>query len=69
MVAEYMVHGTCGKHNPMSSCMKNGRCSKNYPKEFHEKTTVDEKMILQFIKDRTTKDLLLKLTSNWIITR
>jgi hypothetical protein len=37
-----MVHGPCGRYNPRCSCMKNGRCSKNYPKEFHETTNVDE---------------------------
>jgi hypothetical protein len=42
LVAEHMVHGPCGLYNPKCSYMKNGRCSKNYPKDFHEATTVDE---------------------------
>jgi hypothetical protein len=42
MVAEHMVHGPCGKYNPKCSCMKNVKCSKNYLKEFHETTSVDE---------------------------
>jgi hypothetical protein len=42
LVAEHMVHDLCGRYNPRCSCMKNGRCSKNYSKEFHEITIVDE---------------------------
>jgi hypothetical protein len=42
LVAEHMVHVPCGKLNPNSPCMKNGRCSKNYPKPFHDQTTIDE---------------------------
>jgi hypothetical protein len=26
MIAEHMVHGPCGKHNPMSSCIKLDNC-------------------------------------------
>jgi hypothetical protein len=40
LVAEHMVHVPCGKLNPNSPCMKNGRCSKNYPKPFHDQTTI-----------------------------
>ena len=41
LVEEFMVHGPCGHYNPQSPCMKDGVCSKHYPKEFNEETTID----------------------------
>lgn len=39
-VAAFMMHGPCGDANPHCSCMVDGKCSKNYPKEYYEKTTI-----------------------------
>jgi len=36
-----MVHGPCGAHNLLSICMKDGNCSKCYPKTFQESTFID----------------------------
>ncbi|XP_072069540.1 uncharacterized protein [Arachis hypogaea] len=41
-VQNYMVHGLCGPYNKNSPCMKNGSCSKFYPKEFRQRTLIDE---------------------------
>jgi hypothetical protein len=37
-----MVHGPCGAANPKAPCMRDGICTKQYPKEFCEETTFDE---------------------------
>jgi hypothetical protein len=42
LVIEHMIHGPCGRDNPNASCMKDGRCSKNYPKNFQDETIFDE---------------------------
>ena len=43
LVAELMMHGPCGEDNPKCPCMKDGLCSKKFPKEFQEETSIDDK--------------------------
>ncbi|GFU44116.1 helitron_like_N domain-containing protein [Trichonephila clavipes] len=37
-----MVHGPCGSYNPRSPCMRNGICSKRFPKPFSTETVTGE---------------------------
>ncbi|XP_058742338.1 uncharacterized protein LOC131614807 [Vicia villosa] len=41
LVKSHMVHGPCGLANKRSICMKDGKCSKYYPKKFQPNTIVD----------------------------
>jgi len=41
LVAEHMIHGLCGPQNPTCPCMKDGKCSKHFPKPYHEETSVN----------------------------
>ncbi|UYV76902.1 hypothetical protein LAZ67_14002340 [Cordylochernes scorpioides] len=42
IVMKQMVHGPCGVLNTNSPCMKDGKCSKKYPKGFCETTSTTE---------------------------
>ncbi|XP_057756526.1 uncharacterized protein LOC130975811 [Arachis stenosperma] len=42
VVTKYMIHGLCGRLRPSSPCMKDGKCSKFYPKRFVDQTSFDE---------------------------
>jgi hypothetical protein len=37
-VVDFMLHGPCGHDNPTCPCMKDGACSKQFPKAFQENT-------------------------------
>ncbi|CAG4984962.1 unnamed protein product [Colias eurytheme] len=42
IVKSHMVHGPCGTLNPSSPCMKDGRCTKRFPKNFTIETITGE---------------------------
>lgn len=37
-----MVHGPCGALNPKAPCMEDNKCTKGYPKQFRDNTSMDE---------------------------
>ncbi|XP_076891440.1 uncharacterized protein LOC143542841 [Bidens hawaiensis] len=41
LVREFMIHGPCGIANNNCPCMIDGKCSKNFPKKFHDFTSID----------------------------
>ena len=41
LVQEFMLHGPCGEANIYCQCMKDGKCSKKYPKPFRSETSFD----------------------------
>jgi hypothetical protein len=70
MITEHMVHDPCGKYNPKCSCMKNEKCSKNYPKEFHETMTVHENGFVVYKRPKNERFVIksgIKLDNHWIV--
>ncbi|XP_061352356.1 uncharacterized protein LOC133297255 [Gastrolobium bilobum] len=41
-VTSYMMHGPCGANNYKSPCMKEGKCTKKFPKGFCSRTIIDD---------------------------
>ncbi|XP_076925699.1 uncharacterized protein LOC143588627 [Bidens hawaiensis] len=48
LVSELMIHGPCGAHNRTCSCMFDNKCSKNFPKNFRDATSVDSQGYPQY---------------------
>lgn len=42
LVKTHMIHGPCGFASRSSPCMKDGKCSKYFPKQFQLETIVDQ---------------------------
>lgn len=42
IVCDNMIHGPCGNDQPFMPCMKKGKCSKRFPKDFTDHTYIDE---------------------------
>ena len=41
-VKNFMMHGPCGQLNNKCPCMRDGKCTKNFPKSFVNQTSTDE---------------------------
>ena len=50
IVVSSMLHGPCGAHNLHSPCMKDGKCSKKFPKAFTDHTTIPVDTYPQYMR-------------------
>ncbi|KAL3636382.1 hypothetical protein CASFOL_020929 [Castilleja foliolosa] len=41
VITDYMIHGPCGLARPSSPCMRDGKCTKSFPKNFESLTRFD----------------------------
>ena len=48
-----MIHGPCGSINPNCSCMKKGKCSKIFPKDYEQETRFDENGFTKYKRRNT----------------
>lgn len=42
IVTDHMMHGPCGALRPISPCTVKNKCTKKFPKQFNEKTFIDD---------------------------
>lgn len=70
LVEEFMVHDPCGDLKKCCPCMKDGVCSKRYPKSFHAETTIDQSGFLIY-RRRDTAHFMVKndtrLNNRWVV--
>ena len=64
IVIANMIHGPCGEHNPSPVCMKNGPCSKGFPKPLLRHT--EQGILTQNTEGDTQKRAVLVLFSQAI---
>ncbi|XP_024311293.1 uncharacterized protein LOC112269257 [Brachypodium distachyon] len=70
LVDEFMVHWPCGRMNARCPCMKDGVCSKRYPKSFHSSTVVDNDGYVTY-RRREDNPFVMKcvhrLDNRWVV--
>jgi len=70
LVAEHMIHGPCGPLNPNAPCMKNGKCSKGYPKPFQNETSIDPNGFATYKRPDNSRFVQKgphKLSNQWVV--
>ncbi|KAL6662326.1 hypothetical protein ACP70R_000185 [Stipagrostis hirtigluma subsp. patula] len=70
LVAEHMMHGPCGQFNPKAPCMKNGVCSKRFPKPFEDNTRIDDQGFAVYKRaknGRYVKKGNANLDNGWVV--
>jgi hypothetical protein len=70
LVSEFMMHGPCGELNDKCVCMKDGECSKHYPKLFQSETTIDENGFALYKRPNNGRFIYKngkKLDNRWVV--
>ena len=70
LVAEHMIHGPCGPQNPTCPCMKDGKCSKHFPKPYHEETSVNSDGFALYIRHQNNLYIEkggLQMDNRWVV--
>ncbi|XP_019447295.1 PREDICTED: uncharacterized protein LOC109350519 [Lupinus angustifolius] len=69
-VLKHMVHGPCGMLNPNAPCMKDGRCKKNFPKNFCTQTRQGSDSYLEYKRrchEPVTLNRCVAIDNRWVV--
>ncbi|XP_052901555.1 uncharacterized protein LOC128309213 [Anopheles moucheti] len=61
-VQSCMIHGPCGAANPTAPCMKDGKCSKRFPKPFSDQTHSTENGYPQYRRRNSGRSVTVQGT-------
>lgn len=70
LVAEHMVHGPCGPGFESCPCMKNGKCSKRFPKKYQSETRIDDGGFVLYRRSNNARYVEKgpkRLDSGWVV--
>ncbi|CAB4416166.1 unnamed protein product [Rhizophagus irregularis] len=70
-VQKSMMHGPCGAFMPSAPCMKDGKCSKRYPRNFQENTIENEDSYPLYRRKNNGKTVEVRgvqLDNRWVVT-
>ena len=65
-----MMHDPCGELNDKCFCMKEGECSKHYPKLFQPETVIDENGFALYRRRNNGRFIYKngkKLDNRWVV--
>ena len=60
LVKKHMVHTPCSQKNPTAPCMKDGKCSKGFPKPFRDETIINKDFYANLIRCNTEKTFMVR---------
>ena len=70
LVTTQMMHGPCGVLNPKNICMDQGSCTKDFPKEFSEQTTLSPNSYPKYKRSDNGRSVLVRgkpLDNRWVV--
>lgn len=60
LVERHMMHGPCGLDRPKSPCMKNKECSKKYPRQLTQHTSIDKSGYIIYRRRQDENNFVIK---------
>ena len=70
IITEYMIHGPCGYAKTNAPCMKNSKCSKRFPKQIKNETTIEENGLVIYRRRDTEFNVIkegIKLDNRYVV--